>query len=305
MPKISIVIPLYNKAPFIAKTLDSVLNQTFDDYEVVVVDDGSTDEGINIIKTKYSSSKIRLIEKENGGPSSARNMAISEARGEWILLLDADDLLLPYALERFLEEIERHPEANYIVGSFYNMITPVYISLGAKCKVNKKLHDPFYAEATRILTETSGTAIFKRSILLTEPYDESLRRYEDAEHQYRLMRNNSVYMFSTPVAIINRESAAASKPRKNPNEDFVCHLVFENKSFWEKVSLYLLAKDCQDSYPEQYKYLYSSLEKDLRLKMGYYYLLMVDKWLLFVNHFLKNKKLYNLDELMSLDHAID
>lgn len=92
---ISVVIPLYNKEKSIAQTLESVLAQTYTDFEIIVVDDGSTDNSFEVVRSAIQplthSSHIRLISKDNGGVSSARNRGIQEAKGEYIALLDGDD----------------------------------------------------------------------------------------------------------------------------------------------------------------------------------------------------------------------
>lgn len=87
MPKFSIIIPAYNMEKYISKTLDSVMKQTFKDYEVIVVDDGSTDKTVEIAK-KYD---VKIIEHKHAGLSVVRNAAIKEAKGEYLILLDSDD----------------------------------------------------------------------------------------------------------------------------------------------------------------------------------------------------------------------
>lgn len=99
MPKFSIIIPVYNVAPYLRECLDSVLAQTFTDWEAICVDDGSTD-GSGAILDEYAArdSRFMVFHKENGGVSSARNLALNNVSGEWVLFLDADDLLSVHTL---------------------------------------------------------------------------------------------------------------------------------------------------------------------------------------------------------------
>ena len=95
MKKISIIVPVYNAENYLEKCLQSVFNQDFDDYEVVIVNDGSTDGSVKVIQKfirKYNE-KIVLIEKENGGLSLARNIGIQKATGEYVTFLDSDDYI--------------------------------------------------------------------------------------------------------------------------------------------------------------------------------------------------------------------
>lgn len=105
-PLITIVIPLYNAEKYIADTMDNIINQTYQNYELIVVDDCSTDKSRNIVK-KYEQeySKIKLIESELnfGGPARPRNIGVENAKGEYIAFLDADDVWLPEKLEKQLE----------------------------------------------------------------------------------------------------------------------------------------------------------------------------------------------------------
>ena len=96
--KYSVVIPLYNKEHYIASTLRSVLAQTYPDYEVIVVDDGSTDHSLQACKT-VQSDKIRIVQQANQGVSAARNKGIELAAGEYICFLDADDTWHPDYLQ--------------------------------------------------------------------------------------------------------------------------------------------------------------------------------------------------------------
>lgn len=103
--KVSIVIPLYNKAAYVRRALDSIASQTFSDFEVIVVDDGSTDEGAAIV-SQYDDARFRLLTQSNLGPGPARNTGIAHAQGEFIAFLDADDEWLPTYLEESVQALE-------------------------------------------------------------------------------------------------------------------------------------------------------------------------------------------------------
>lgn len=100
-PKVSIIVPAYNVEKYIEKSLLSIINQTFNDYELIIINDGSTDNTKSIIKDVLRDKNInwKLIDKENGGVSSARNEGITESRGEKILFIDPDDVVAPNFVE--------------------------------------------------------------------------------------------------------------------------------------------------------------------------------------------------------------
>lgn len=91
MPKVSIIIPLYNKEKYIANTIESIFRQTYNDFELIIVDDGSTDRSGEIARS-YQDNRISVFQVTNGGVSSARNVGLSKASGEWIWFVDADDV---------------------------------------------------------------------------------------------------------------------------------------------------------------------------------------------------------------------
>ncbi len=105
--KISVIIPTYNREKFIEKAINSVLAQSVKPYEVIIIDDGSTDETFNLLK-KYKN-KIKLLTQKNTGVSSARNLGIKVADGEWIALLDSDDIWLKHKLSTQIKYHKENP----------------------------------------------------------------------------------------------------------------------------------------------------------------------------------------------------
>lgn len=111
-PLVSVVIPCFNQAHFVAFAIASALGQEYRPLEVLVVDDGSTDDTANVA----ISNGAELVQTPHGGVSSARNHGLAHARGEFIVFLDADDELLPKAVESSVAELQRHPRAGCVVG---------------------------------------------------------------------------------------------------------------------------------------------------------------------------------------------
>jgi len=108
IPKVSVVIPTYDRIETLPRSLDSVINQTFSDWELIVVDDGSTDGTDEMILRDYPA--VRLHRQENSGVSAARNAGVALTSGEWIAFLDSDDAWLPEKLERQLSALANEPE---------------------------------------------------------------------------------------------------------------------------------------------------------------------------------------------------
>lgn len=111
MVALSVIVPLYNKAAYIGRALDSIISQTFQDFELIVVDDGSTDGGGGLAAA-HPDPRVRVVTQANSGPGAARNRGIDEARGDLVAFLDSDDEWLPEYLADAVEGLEHHyPEA--------------------------------------------------------------------------------------------------------------------------------------------------------------------------------------------------
>lgn len=132
---VSVVIPAYNAEQCIGRAIDSVLAQTFDDYEIIVVNDGSTDNTAELVK-RYGS-KVNCIYQDNAGESVARNTAITASKGRWIAFLDADDEWLPDKLALQMGVLEANPDLRWCSTNYYHVNGPRKAARG-KTKVIKK-----------------------------------------------------------------------------------------------------------------------------------------------------------------------
>lgn len=263
---ISVVIPLYNKEAIVERSVGSVLSQSFRDFEVVVVDDGSTDRSAEIVRD-INDPRIRLVSQENGGPSKARNTGVREAKGEWILFLDADDELLPGALECYNHLINKNPKADFIACSFYNQCGSERTT-GIQQR-ERELDNPFKEHVLGNFFTRTGAFICKRELIIATPFNEQIRRFEDLEFLFRIYKKAHIVLGSPFVMTTNQEFAAASRACKNIQDDFLGHLPsFKGKGFWEQMALYTFFLGERDYYPEARK-LYPSLYRRYDLLLIY------------------------------------
>lgn len=113
-PRVSVITPTYNRADFLAEAIDSMLAQTYADFEMIIVDDGSTDGTRDLVESYSHDPRIRYFYQENQGQSIARNLGIKESTGEFIGFLDSDNAWLPIRLERSLEAFRQDPSADIV-----------------------------------------------------------------------------------------------------------------------------------------------------------------------------------------------
>lgn len=275
-PFFTIVIPLFNKESVVVKTLESVLNQTYSDFDVVVVDDGSTDASAEKVRS-VDSEKIHLFTTKNGGPGAARNRGVEKAielNGDntWVLFLDADDILLPSALGCLASAISEQPSAQMIVGNF--LVSNGENKRLYSSKANPEfVRNPFRAFFFRDLSSRAGSFTCQAGVLKKYPHNETYRRYEDAEMLFRMFRDLKVFQIPQVIEIY-QEAFCAARSRRCMKEDFLGHISMSGvKNFWEKIvlwELYILAKN---EFPSEYKSLYPGWEfKYLPIKIAYHVL---------------------------------
>ncbi len=170
-PSVSVIIPFYNREHLIARAVDSVLAQTFKDFELIVIDDGSADNGPEVVR-QYDDQRIKIVSQQNAGPSSARNKGISIAKGQWIAFLDSDDKWLEDKLQKQMELLQETPSLVW-VGCNYTIdhsITKERRTFINPEKIEKYLtNSRFFKSCFDAINIgaglTPGTMIVKRSVL--------------------------------------------------------------------------------------------------------------------------------------------
>ncbi len=194
-PKVSIIIPAYNVAPYIAECLQSVWVQTFSAWEAIVIDDGSTDETVVIIK-EFSDERIRLIEQKNAGLSATRNRGIKEAKGEFVLCLDSDDRLHKDTLQTCYEIAQKQQvEAVTLDGYDFKtvenkeeVLPKGYFDRSGKLKEGSYTGQQFLeTEVFQKAVVVSAPLYFvKKEVLQKVPFEEGML-HEDVLFHYELM----------------------------------------------------------------------------------------------------------------------
>ncbi len=205
MPKVSVIIPTFNRQNIIVETVQSVLSQTERDLEVIVVDDGSTDNTRAVIE-KLTDSRVSYFYKTNAGPASARNFGLSKASGQYVAFLDHDDLWP----ENYLEVMLSHLENNAEFGAAYSPITLV-LPDGKKAKSYKRPKGKS-GWITRDLFKTgfvwTSAALIRKLALENAWFDESLKQsYEDGDFFLRLSTRTQ-FLFVGNVEAIKTEHAS-------------------------------------------------------------------------------------------------
>lgn len=221
---ISVVIPLYNKESLIGKTIKTVLNQSNQDFEIIIVNDGSTDDSVAEVE-KLQDSRIRLIQQHNAGVSAARNRGVAEARGEFIAFLDADDEWDKYYLATQYELTQKYPDCdvfamNYDFQDINGKKTPTIINklpfndaegvLSNYFEVSSCSHPPLW---------TSAVMVRKSAFQNIEGFPVGIKSGEDLLTWARLACRYKIAYCKTPLAVFNVEGYdTKEKPKRIPAE---------------------------------------------------------------------------------------
>ncbi len=267
----SVIIPLYNKAPYVAKAIESVLNQTFREFEVIVVNDGSQDNSLEEVR-KFTDSRLSIINQENSGVSTARNNGVKQAKYPYVCFLDADD----WWANTFLEEMERliteFPDSGiygtsyYIVKNGKNRVAPIGVPHGFErgvidyCKV--------YAE-TLCMPLWTGAVCMPKTVFESENgFKPALKLGEDFDLWVRVALKHKVAFLNKPLAYYNQDVEVANRGVVDdkiypPTTHFIFNLDYLNlqesdnstlKELLDKMRVYTLFRyHIQQAYTNEYK----------------------------------------------------
>lgn len=191
---VSIITPLYNGERFVAQTIESVLAQTYTEWEMIIINDGSKDNGENVVK-KYADkdARIKLYSQPNGGSSSARNNGLRRAQGEYICFLDADDIWEPIFIERQLKFLTEH-NADIVFASYKRINTE-----------NKEILRPFivpnqvnYTDTLKTCSLSCLTTMFKREFCKDIYFNEQLKSMRDDFAFWLALLKRTMYAWGNP-----------------------------------------------------------------------------------------------------------
>ena len=244
MPKVSVIVPVYNVEQYIEKCLDSLVNQTLQDIEFIIVNDGSTDRSKNIIfrYKEKNSNKLLYLEKENGGLSDARNYGMKYAKGDYIAFLDSDDYVELDTYEKLYNKAFE-TNADMVECDFYWEYPDKKIH---DTKANYKNESDMYANARVV----AWNKLYKRDVLLNSgiEFPKGLR-YEDVEFFYKILpKLKKIELINEPlIHYIQRENSITFVQNERTQEIFI---ILDNViNYYKENGLY-------EKYQKELEYMY-------------------------------------------------
>lgn len=220
-PKISVIVPVYKTEKYLPECIESILAQTFEDFELILVDDGSPDNS-GAICDDYAARdpRIRVFHKENGGVSSARNLGIRNARAEYVAFLDSDDVWDLKFMEKMVNLIKSFPSADSFCCGWYcfcgSHLNPCSVFLYPLLPQGKEaVVDVFeFSQDSGTLPIWTGSVILRRSLLLKiGGFDETLNTYEDFDVWIEFCFRGKVAYHNEALAHHRLDSPVENKPR--------------------------------------------------------------------------------------------
>ena len=218
MPRVSVIIPVYNRAARLCETLASVFAQTFRDREIIVVDDGSSDDTPE--RLRAFGSRITVEHTAHAGPAAARNVGLDRARGEFVAFLDSDDLWDTLFLEKMVRALDVRPGADFAYCD-YALLGDGGLVRAAYLPVEHKLHGNIWAALLGSDFLCVGAVLFRRERCDSLRFDPSLAVSEDWDFWLRLARTAQAAYVDEPLLRVRVNPSGASR---DPALLYTCNL---------------------------------------------------------------------------------
>lgn len=217
MPFFSVIIPLYNKENQIEKTLNSVLNQTFDDFEIIIVNDGSTDNSLNIVN-RFTDERIKIFSQENKGAASARNYGIKKAKAQYLALIDADDFWFQDHLETHYNSIQSIPNGHLYSNAYKLKISRIK-TINATYSTPKKnnphiIDDYFKASIIHPIAMTSSIVFSYKKFNSLGGYNEKITSGQDLDLMIRFGIDSTI-VFNPKITCLYDKTVINSLSKQN------------------------------------------------------------------------------------------
>ncbi|MGF1496384.1 MAG: glycosyltransferase family 2 protein [Elainellaceae cyanobacterium] len=239
MPKVSVVIPAYNAMPYLPQTVDSVLQQSFTDFEVLIVDDGSSDNTANWV-AQITDPRVRLICQSNQGAGAARNTGVKNAQGDYIAFLDADDFWEPTKLAKQVQRLDQQPKVG-LVHTWITLANPDGSLSDRTMQTNGEGHIWNQVVVYNPL-KCGSTAMVRRQCFEELGYfDQSLKYSEDWDMWIRIARK---YAFSVIHEPLTNYRIHPFNKSKNYEGQLQCFRQIIDKAFESPPPEYRHLKNC-------------------------------------------------------------
>jgi glycosyltransferase involved in cell wall biosynthesis len=267
--KISVIIPLYNKEHSIEETIESVLSQTYQDFELIIVNDGSTDNSMEIVST-IKDERIIIITRENKGVSTARNTGILESKGEWIFLLDADDLISDNCLSTLIKLSVKFTEATVLTGNINQSLSPqIKFCTDRNEKLVKKNMKSFFFY--NIFPRTGNTLIKKTVFHEIGLFSTDISFFEDFEFDLRLLRSQVIAYAPEVVFTYVQNSRGLSITDHRIECEYAYYAQINEGSFFEQMlileNILLCYKRMKNIYNTEGISVYKGKLRNLKFSM--------------------------------------
>ncbi len=238
-PFLSIIIPLYNKAQFVNATLQSVLQQTFQDFEILVVNDCSTDRSLEVVQS-IQSNKVKIINHaSNQGLSASRNTGIKNSTTNYVVFLDADDVMKPHFLEKIVSLIHHFPEAQIFATNYeevYQNNKIVVPKLNLIAKNDGLIANFFEVNLQQAIYCMSSFCVEKSAFDIIGFFDEKITYSEDID--FNIRANYELKLAYSPESLVQYVMTDGNQITKNSlkNKTIPC---FDDYEKWTKSKLFL------------------------------------------------------------------